>query len=117
MGGQPVIQGGMNAAQYQQIINDQMARADAADRAREDRVREYEKQRAADEKTALQEQKALEQMTITQQKEAEAAIADEIKAQQAREASLVGEMPTLGSNFVSSLYKGLTSETDRYRNG
>lgn len=115
MGGQPVIQGGMSAAEYSKILADQQKWADQAEKDREIRVREYERERMANEKSALLEQKQLEEMSIQSQKEAEEEIADEIKAQE--EDALTSEIPRLGSNFISSLYQGLINSSDRYING
>jgi len=113
MGGQPVIQGGMSAADYERILKEQQEWATQAEKDREVRVQQYEKERLANEKAALLEQKQLEEMSIQSQKDAEQAVAEEIKAQQ--EDTLTSEMPRLGSNFISSLYQGLIS-SDRYSN-
>lgn len=115
MGGQPIIQGGMSAAEYSKILADQQAWATQAEKDRDARVAQYEKERIANEKAALVEAKALEEMSIASQKEAEAAIAEEAQAQQQQ--SLTSEMPRLGSNFISSLYQGLITSGDRYNNG
>ena len=108
-GGGPKVSGGMTKAEYDAALAEQRQYEEKATAARDAKLAEYEQSRLSSEKELILAQKATEQSKIVSQQDAEAQIAEELKAQ--NQQSTTSASDKLGSSFYDSLYSGLYGST------
>ena len=109
MGGGPSVSGGMSKSEYDMALKEQREYEQIASANREKKLAEYEQNRLNSEKELINAQKGAEQSKIISQQDAEAQIAEELKAQ--NQQSTTSSSDKLGSSFYDSLYSGLYGST------
>lgn len=107
MGGQPTIQGGMTAVEYDSMLEKQAKIAKEAEETRQKNLLAYEETRKANEAAQLQALKDTEKLSIIEQQAAESEIAKEIKAKEMNLTDLNEEEIKKLQDTYGSLYQGL----------